>query len=102
MAENSAFTRMLSSRTRLDTSAIRSARNCTALQGHRRESGEFNGFAVEHRQCAWQPQAHGTHVGVRRFAKTRGAGAEDLRLCQQLNMDFESDDRFVLGTDVRR
>ena len=51
---------------------------------------------VEHRQRAGQPEAHRADVGVRRIAEVGGAAAEDLGLGQQLDVDFESDDRLVL------
>ena len=69
-----------------------------AVQRHRRQHGELHRLPVQHRQRAGQAEAHRADVGVRRIAEVRGAAAEDLRLGQQLDVDFEPDDRLVLRT----
>ena len=71
-----------------------------AIQSHRRERREFHCLPVQHGQGSGQAQAHRTNVGVRRIAKAGRAGAENLRRGQELNVDFESDDRFVLGEEI--
>ena len=54
-------------------------------------------LAVERRQGPGQAQADRAHLRVRRRAEGGGAGAEDLALGQELGVDFESDDRLVIG-----
>src|ERR1700685_1520994 len=68
-----------------------------AIQSHRRERGELDRFAVQYRQSSRHAQADGTDIGIWRSAKARGAGAENLRSGQKLDVNFESDDWLVGG-----
>ncbi len=56
----------------------------------------FDGFAVDDRQGAGQPQTHGTGVGVRLVTELVGATAEHLGGGVQLDVDLEADGRVVL------
>ena len=69
-----------------------------AVQRGRGEDGELHRALVQHRQSTRHSQAHRTDIGVGRIAEVRRAAAKDLSLRQQLDVDFQSDDRFVLGT----
>ena len=68
-----------------------------AVQRRRGQHRKLHRLLVQHRQRAGQSQAYRTDIGVRRIAKAGRAAAEDLGLRQQLDVDFESDDRLVLG-----
>ena len=69
-----------------------------AVQRRRGQHGELHRALVQHRQRARQSQTHRTDIGIRRIAELGRAAAEDLGLRQQLDVDFQSDDRLVLGT----
>ena len=64
-----------------------------AAERERRLDRVVHRLAIEHRQRARQPQAHRTHLRVRRGAERRAAAAEDLRAGRELCVDFEPDDR---------
>jgi hypothetical protein len=70
-----------------------------ALQRHGRQHREFNRSAIQYRQRSGKAEAHGTNIRIRRRAKFCGAGTEDLALGQQLDVNFQSDDRFVFFPD---
>src|SRR5271154_248059 len=59
-------------------------------------------MTIQHRQSAWQAEAHWTHMGVGRGSETSGAAAEDLCARSELNVDFQADNGFVLGNQLRR
>src|SRR6516225_5058948 len=67
-----------------------------AVEGHRREYHEFHRSSIEHRESAWQPEAHRTNIRVRRIAELRRAAAENLGFGKKMNVNFQSDDRLVL------
>ena len=56
-----------------------------------------DGLTIEHGKRAWQAQAHGTDLRVRRGAELGAAAAEDLRARLQLGVDFEADDGFPVA-----
>ena len=60
-----------------------------AVQGMRGPDRQLHGPAVQHRQRAWQPEADGADIGVRRRPEPRAAPAEDLGFGEQLRVDFE-------------
>jgi hypothetical protein len=62
----------------------------------RRTHGKLHRPRVGDGQRARQPEAHRTHVCVRCRAERRRAPAEQLALSEQLRVDLETDDRFVL------
>jgi hypothetical protein len=64
----------------------------------RREAGansQFYRMAIEYRQHARHPHAYRTDVLVGTRAEAIGASAEQLRVGQQMSVNFESDYRFV-------
>src|ERR1019366_5095440 len=61
------------------------------------QPGKLNRPLVQHRQRARQTQTHRADIGVRRIAKLGRAAAEALGAGQQLDVDFQPDDRLVLG-----
>jgi hypothetical protein len=69
----------------------------SAIQRHRRQRGELHGFLVQHGQSPRQSQAHRANVRIRRIAKPRRAGAENLGHRQQLDVHFQPDHRLELG-----
>ena len=73
-----------------------------ALQGHRRQSREFDGLAIQHGQGAGESQTHRADIRVGRISEACGAGAKNLRDSQQLDVDLKPDDRLVLGEDSVR
>ena len=68
-----------------------------AVEGQGGHDGVFDRLAVDDRQHPWHAQADGADVGVgRRGGVVGAAAAEHLGVGQQLNMDFNADDGFVL------
>ncbi len=67
-----------------------------AVQRHRRFDGVFDGLTVQYRQHAGMAEADRAGMRIGRRTEFGGAAAEDLGLRVQLDMHFESDDRFVL------
>ena len=57
---------------------------------------ELNHLLIDYRKHSRQSQADRTDMGIRRSAEFRLAAAEDLGSRLQLNMDFQSDNRFIL------
>ena len=76
------------------------ARIHPAVQRQRGLDGQFHGLPAQHRQRAGQSQAYRADVGVGRRAETGGAAAEDLGARGELDVDFQADDRLVLGDDL--
>ena len=66
-----------------------------AIQGHGRKYGKLNHFAIEHRQRSRQSQAHRTNAGVRRSTEAGRAGTKNLGRREELNVDFQSNDRLI-------
>ncbi len=73
-----------------------------AVEGERGQDGELDGLLVEDGQGSGQAEADGADVGVGLGAEAVGAAAEGLGLGEELDVDFESDDGFVLGENVGR
>src|SRR5215469_14557314 len=67
-----------------------------AVEGHRREYREFHRQSIEHRESAWQPEAHRTNIRVRRIAELRRAAAENLAFGQKMYVIFQPDARPIL------
>jgi hypothetical protein len=63
-------------------------------QGHFK--GVFHHHAVEDRQYAGHAQAYGAGVGIRRRAERGGTSAEDFAFGQELGVDFQPDNGFVV------
>jgi hypothetical protein len=66
-----------------------------ALRGEAHPQCELDDFLVEHGQHPGHPRADGAGMAVRGGAEFRRAAAEDLRVREELGMDFQADDRFV-------
>jgi hypothetical protein len=67
-----------------------------AAESQRRAHPELDRQTVADRQRARQPQAHRAHVLVRSRPDLRRAGAEQLRLGEQLGVDLQPDHDLVL------
>src|SRR4029077_18231631 len=74
----------------------------SAVDGQSGAHGHFNGALVENGQRAGKTEADGADVGVRRIAETRGAAAENFRFGEELDVDFQADDRLVFGKELGR
>ncbi len=72
------------------------------LQGHSRQRREFHGFAIQNGQSSRKSQTNRAHISIWRIAKARRARAEDFRRGQQLNVDFESNNRLIFRKEVFR
>ena len=72
------------------------------IQGERGAHGHFHGALVQHGESSRQTKAHRADVGIRRVAKAGGAAAEDFRLGQELDVDFQTDDGLVFREHFRR
>ena len=73
-----------------------------AIQGERGTHGHFDGALVHDGESSRQAEAHRADVGVRRIAEPRRAAAKDLRSGEQLDVDFQADDRLVFREHFRR
>ncbi len=71
-----------------------------AVEGEGGQGGELDGALVEDGQGSGQAEADRADVGVRARAEVVGAAAEGLGRGEELDVDFESDDGFVLGQNV--
>ena len=67
-----------------------------AVERHRGEHGKLDRLTVQHRQRARKAKTHRTDISVWRITELSGAAAEDLRLRQKLDVNFQSDDGLVL------
>ena len=68
-----------------------------AIQRHRRQRGKLHCVLVQHRECAGHPQTNRANVAVGRSAEAGRAGAENLARRQQVNVNFQADDRLEGG-----
>jgi len=68
-----------------------------AAERQRRSYGQLYRFTVDDRQRAGQTQTNRANVGVRRLPEVRAAAAEELRLRQQLRVDFQPNNDFVVS-----
>ncbi|MNV85688.1 hypothetical protein D3C71_1796600 [compost metagenome] len=68
-----------------------------AVQRHGCFHGIIHRLAVQNRQDAWMAQADRAGMGIGRRSEFRGAAAEYLRLGMKLDVNFKTDDGFVLG-----
>src|SRR5271165_3225643 len=66
-----------------------------AIQSQSGQSSELDRLPIQNRQSPRHPQAHRTNIGIRRSPKARGAGTENLRSRQKLNVHLEAYDRLV-------
>ncbi len=73
-----------------------------AIQCKRGAHSHFDGALVEDGQSAWQAEADRADIGVWRVAEAGGTTAEDFRPGEELDVDFEADDRLVFGEHVGR
>jgi hypothetical protein len=73
-----------------------------AIQRQSRADTHFDHAPVEDGQRAGESKADGTCIGVGLIAKTRGAAAEDFSLGEELGVDFQADNRLVLGEEFGR
>ncbi len=73
-----------------------------AIQGERGAHGHFHSALVQYGESSRQAEAHWADVGIRRVAKAGGAAAEDFRLGQELDVDFQTDDRLIFRLQFRR
>src|SRR5438132_1419602 len=73
-----------------------------AIQGERGTHGHFDGALVHDGESSRQAEAHRADVGVRRIAEPRRAAAKDFRSGEQLDVDFQADDRLVFREHIRR
>ncbi len=73
-----------------------------AADGGGGQSGEFHRAAIENRQSSGQAEACGADVGIGRRAVLVATSAERLCLGQQLDMNFEPDDRLVASVNIRQ
>src|SRR5580704_7853612 len=73
-----------------------------AVQRQRGTGSHFDYPLVQHRQGAGKAETDGTSVGVGRVAEARGATAENFGVGQQLDVDFQADDRLVFREQVGR
>ena len=71
-----------------------------AIQSHGGEHREFDSLAIQDGQGAGKSQADRADIGVGRIAEMRGAGAKDLGRGQELDVNFEPDDRLVFREDL--
>src|SRR5213082_1098029 len=71
-----------------------------AVQGERGAHGHLDGALVEHGQSAGEAEADGTDIGVGRIAEASGAAAEDFCAREELDVDFQADDRLVFREHV--
>ncbi len=70
--------------------------NFSAMHRRRQQHGLFDHGPIEDGQRAWLAGAHRADIGVGQRPPAIGrAGAEDLALGVELDVDFETDDRFV-------
>src|SRR5258708_14450690 len=73
-----------------------------AMQREGSPGSHFDRALVEQRKRTWKAEAHRAGVGIGRVAETCRAATENLRLGQQLDMDFQPDDRLVFREQFRR
>jgi hypothetical protein len=73
-----------------------------AVQGERGAHGHFDRALVEHGKRAGETEAHRTDIAVWRIAEARRAATEDFGFAEQLDMDFEADNRLVFRQDFWR
>lgn len=66
------------------------------MQKQAGEGRQSEGFLIRHGQHARQPQAHGTHEGVRTGPKRVGTSTPHLGAGLELNVRLEADDGFVI------
>ena len=71
-----------------------------AADGSGGEDGELDGLAVEDGEGAGEAEAGGAGVGVGLAAVFVDASAEGLGLGEELDVDLEADDGWLLGEDV--
>ena len=72
-----------------------------AAEGQRRPDRILDRPAVEHRKRPRQTEADWADVGIGRGAEFRATTTKDLRVGQQLRVDFEADDGFEIhGTQL--
>ena len=69
-----------------------------AVQRQRRLHRHGHGFPVQHRERAWQAEAHRANIGIRRIAEMRRAGTEDLGLRQKLKMNLKADHGLIFSS----
>ena len=73
-----------------------------AVEGQARLEGQLERVAVHHGQAAGQAQADRTRLHVRlRRVEAVAAAAEELRLREKLDVDFQADDRRVIHVPAR-
>ena len=70
-----------------------------AVQRERSAHGHLHGAFVEHWQSTGEAETDGTDVGVWRIAEARRAAAKDLRPGEELDVDFQTDDRLIFRQD---
>jgi hypothetical protein len=68
-----------------------------AVERHGREYRELYCLPIQHGQGTRQAETHRADIGVRGISELGRAAAEDFGLSQELDVDFESDDRLVPG-----
>jgi len=73
-----------------------------AIQCKRGAHSHFDGTFVQDGESSGQAEAHRADVGVWRVAEAGGAPAEDFCACEQLDVDFEADNRLVFREHVGR
>src|SRR5262249_16995117 len=64
-----------------------------ATEGVRRPRAELDGAPVQDRQRTRQAEADRAHLGIGRSAEPRAAATENLRLREELRVNFQTDDR---------
>ena len=74
----------------------------SAVQREGGSHAHFYGAPVQNGQCAGQSKTHRADIGIWRIAKSRRAATENLSLGQKLRVNFQTDDRFVLGKKFGR
>jgi len=71
-----------------------------AIESEGGEGGHFDDSLVQYEQRAGKAEADRADIAVRRVTEARGAGAEDFGVGEELDVDFQSDHRFVFGEHV--
>src|SRR5438874_6413383 len=61
--------------------------------------GQLDSALVQYWKRAGKTETNRASIRIRRVPKTRGTTAKNLRSCQQLRVDFQSNHRLVLGND---
>src|SRR6185437_6187321 len=71
-----------------------------AMKRQGRADGQFYSLPAEYRQCARKAQANRADICIRRGSELDGTATKYLRFRAELNMNLETDDRFVFGQDI--